>query len=400
MSPQPGSLVMKILFLSPWFPFPPDNGSKIRVYNLLRFLSRQHSLTLIAFCPHAADLSGLDFCSKVIVVNKDPFVKSQLMEAMRFFLPCPFVVYPDKEMSRVVNSELRQEDFSAIIAFTTTVANYVNEVKIPKVLDLDTGLTGFAMERLRLAGGRIRKLQAWISLSKTIRCERELVGQFDATIVISKEGQRSLQPVLTKARQLAIVGHGVDLSYYPFNLEEPEPNSLIYNGALTFSANFDAMQWFLQDIYPRIKTEIPAVRLRITGGGAGVDLNALALDQSVILTGYVPDVRPVVAKSSICIIPIRIGGGQRLKILEAMALGTPVVSTSKGMEGLAINPGEHALIADESASFASSVVQLLRNAEQRKEIAKNARLLMEEKHTWDTILPRFKSVVESVAIST
>jgi glycosyltransferase involved in cell wall biosynthesis len=116
------------------------------------------------------------------------------------------------------------------------------------------------------------------------------------------------------------------------------------------------------------------------------------------LTGYVPDVRPVVAGASVCIVPIRIGGGQRLKILEAMALGTPVVSTSKGMEGLDdFTPGEHALVADEPEAFAQAVLCLLRNREQRDTIARNARRLMETRYRWDRVLVPFLDLVDQVA---
>ena len=389
---------MKLLFLSPWFPYPPDNGSRIRVYNLLRSLARKYEVTLAAFSPEEPDLSGLDFCSRVEVVRRTPFRKSPLMERTHLFLPFPIVLYPDDEMRRRVKALLKGENYSVAVAFSTTVAAYLLGSGIPKVLDLDTGLTGFALERLRLEENGGRRLRAWLSLQKSILAEREIVRRFDGTVVISRAGCQSLAPVLSGVRRLAVAGHGVDLDYYPLGLAEPEPETLVYNGSLTFFANHDAIRWFLEQVFPLIRREAPSVSLRVTGKADGVNLEDLPNREGLHLTGYVPDVRPVVAGASVCIVPIRIGGGQRLKILEAMALGTPVVSTRKGMEGLEdFTPGEHALVADEPEEFAQAVLCLLRSREQRDTIARNARRLMETRYRWDTVLDPFLDLVDKAA---
>lgn len=391
---------MKILFLSPWFPYPPDNGSRIRIYNLLRFLSQEHEVTLVSFSPDEPDQSGLDFCSGVYTVRRTPFHKHPLLEKLHLFLPFPIVLLPDREMWRLVRKLLKKEKFSAAIVFSSTVASYLFWTRIPKVLDLDTGLTGFALERLRLEKPGLSRLRAWLSLQKTIWAEREIVRSFDGTVVLSKTGYQSLRPILSGARQIAFAGHGVDLSHYPINLAEPEPETLIYNGSLSFYANYDAIRWFLTEVFHLIRREAPSVTLRITGKLDGVDLSDLPLSEGIQLTGYVDDVRPWVAKASVCIVPIRIGGGQRLKILEAMALGTPVVSTSKGMEGLEdYLPGEHALVADEPEDFARAVLRLLKNPRDRELIAQKARMLMETNYPWDRVLAPFRALIEKVVHS-
>jgi glycosyltransferase involved in cell wall biosynthesis len=187
----------------------------------------------------------------------------------------------------------------------------------------------------------------------------------------------------------------VDCDHNRPGLAQPRPDSLVYNGALTYSANYDAMRWFLAHVFPRVKQAVPGVTLAITGSTAGVDTAGLALDDTVTLTGYVDDIRCPVAEASACVVPILQGGGTRLKILEAMALGTPVVSTSKGAEGLDVTPGHDILIADEPTEFASQVTRLLSDAALREQVASNARHLVEQRYDWQQIGRRFVGLVEA-----
>ncbi len=156
------------------------------------------------------------------------------------------------------------------------------------------------------------------------------------------------------------------------------------------------MQWFLTEVYPRIKQRVPNVSLTISGSTSGVDLAGLRLDESVHLSGYVEDVRPLVAGGAVCVAPIRQGSGTRLKILEAMALGTPVVATSKGAEGLGVTPGEDILLADEPVEFAAQVVRLLHDPALHEHLARNARRLVEQYYDWEQIGQRFVELVEGV----
>jgi glycosyltransferase involved in cell wall biosynthesis len=163
---------------------------------------------------------------------------------------------------------------------------------------------------------------------------------------------------------------------------------------LTYRANFDAVQFFLADIYPQIKREIPTASLTVTGSTKGVDTAGLRLDNSVHLPGYVEDMRPVVGGTTICVVPIRQGSGTRLKILEAMALGTPIIATTKGAEGIEAKHGEHLLLADDAASFAACTLSLLRDATLRQRLAANARRLVEGHYDWTSIGQRFTGLVE------
>ena len=182
-------------------------------------------------------------------------------------------------------------------------------------------------------------------------------------------------------------------------LAQPQPNALVYNGSLTYSANYDAMRWFLAEIYPRIKAARPRRLPDHHRFHRGVDLAGLALDDTVAspaswTTCACPWPRP-----RVCVAPIRQGGGTRLKILEAMALGTPVVATSKGAEGLDVVDGEHLLLADDAESFARSTVALLKDPDLRRRLAANARRLVERAYDWQQIGARFVKLVEETVES-
>jgi glycosyltransferase involved in cell wall biosynthesis len=156
------------------------------------------------------------------------------------------------------------------------------------------------------------------------------------------------------------------------------------------------MQYFLAEIYPLIQRRESDVSLTITGSTSGIELTGLALDESVRLSGYVDDIRIPVSEAAVCVVPIRQGGGTRLKILEAMALGTPVVATSKGAEGIDAVDGEHILLADDEETFADHAVRLMSEPTLRQRLVTNARNLVEERYDWKQIGDRFVALVESV----
>ena len=200
-------------------------------------------------------------------------------------------------------------------------------------------------------------------------------------------------------RRVVVVPNGVDLDRYKGDFGAPEPGTLIFPGALTYGANFDAMAFFLHQVFPLVKARRPEVVLRITGKTNGVPVDRLPLDERVILTGHLDDVRPPVAQSWACVVPLRIGGGTRLKILEAMALGTPVVSTSKGAEGLEVVPGEHILIADEPTEFADAVLRLLDDPALRTKLAADGQRLVREQYGWEQIGKKLDQLLHQIVQS-
>ena len=397
---------MRILFLSTWYPHPPDNGSKLRVYHLLRALSQQHEVTLISFAFATARPEQQEavraLCTEFRAVPVDPFAANRA-SALRTFLSLrPVASRPIPAMREKVSAALASQRFDAVIASTDMMADYALQAGkgTAKVLEEHNAMTRWTRgphDAVLRANERVRR---WASRQKRRHYEARTYRHFDLITMVSEEDRAAaLASVEGHRTRVAVVPNGVDCTHNHPGLAHARSRTLVYNGSLTYSANYNAMDNFLAHIYPLIQHALPDVTLTITGSTDGCDLTSLALDGSVTLTGYVEDVRIPVAEAAVCIAPIYQGGGTRLKILEAMALGTPVVATSKGAEGLAVVNGKHLLVADTPRTFAEETIQLLRRPELGRALAGNARALVESRYDWDSIGQQFAQlVVETVRI--
>jgi glycosyltransferase involved in cell wall biosynthesis len=256
-------------------------------------------------------------------------------------------------------------------------------------------------ERLKAARTSPSRAKAWISYQKARIYEQRLLRRYDLALVVCQhEKTHTLELAGPHGPRVEVLSNGVDCERNRPGLYVPQPHRLVFNGALTYSANYDAMQWFLSAIFPLIRAGCPDTEIAITGRTSSVDLSGLALTSSVRLTGYVDDVREPVGEAEVCVVPLRQGGGTRLKILEAMALGTPVVSTTKGAEGLSVTHGENIVIADQPEEFAQQTLRLLSNQAERQRLAANARRLVEDHYNWTRIGCRFAELVEETVRST
>jgi glycosyltransferase involved in cell wall biosynthesis len=394
---------MRILFLSCWFPYPPDNGSKIRVYNLLRALGSRHDVTLLSLAFDSANQERADelssFCAEVQAIRHDPYARSKVLSTLRFLSPVPIVNMPLADMTRAVRGVLDRKKFDVVIASTETMAAYalLTPRSTVRILEEHNSWSRRAWDRYREQSSALQRLRCWISWHKTRRYEARLFPKFDACVMVSERDQSaSLQVLSGYDGRVEIVPNGVDCQRNRPGFAQPIPKTFIYNGALTYDANYDAMRYFLAEIYPLIQEQVPDASLTITGSTSNVNLRGLRLDESVHLSGYVDDMRPLVAGAWVCVVPIRRGGGTRLKILEAMALGTPVVSTSKGAEGLDVVHNHDILIANEPTEFASQVLHLLRDPALHRRLVANARHLVEQHYDWMRVGQHFVDIVEDV----
>jgi GT2 family glycosyltransferase len=209
-----------------------------------------------------------------------------------------------------------------------------------------------------------------------------------------------VQPLAPRHVVLEVIPNGVDVEACAGTFGSAETDTLVYAGALSYEANFDAVLYFARSILPLIRLERPGVRLRVTGRATPGQIATLPSAEGIEFTGYLDDVRPTIARSWAEVVPLRKGGGTRLKVLEALALGTPVVSTPKGVQGLEIEAGQHALVADSSAKFAAATVDLLGKPELRQRLAIAGCELVRERYDWRDIGRRFNDLVIQVVPQT
>jgi glycosyltransferase involved in cell wall biosynthesis len=416
---------MKILLICPFFPYPPNTGIRIREYNIIKQLSKKHLIALCSFVQSEKEVRFIkelkSFCFEIIPIRH----KFELGRRRWYHVPLGFF-WPNaicffgrgtKELFEVILKLIKKYHFDCIIVDTLYMARYVSDIKNISKFLVEHNIETIVQRRIFLhTKSLIMKLRKYLYWKSFEKFEAKTCEQFLGCIVVSNEDKKFLLKISPRISNLEVIPNGVDTSFCSFSFNLKENNNLIFTGALTYSANFDAMQYFLKEIYYLIKKEIPNIKLKITGGTRGVNINKLKLDESVKLTGYVDDVRPLIKNSAVCIVPLRIGGGTRVKILEAMALGTPVVSTSIGAEGIeGLRPvirgswlvardtnnetrytknDFNIWIADTPEDFAEAVVTLLEDENLAEALGKNARRYVEENHNWDEKAKQLEEIYE------
>jgi polysaccharide biosynthesis protein PslH len=390
---------MKILFLSQWFPYPTNNGSKLRIYNLLRGLAQQHEVTLLSF----ADQSDVDadvpeirsLCREVQVIPWKPFEPHGWHARLGFLSLTPRSVMDtfSPKMEQQIVQSLTKRDYDLVIASQWGVASYSHCFRGQAAL-LEEIEVGVPYEQFTYATSAWSRFRHGLTWAKQRYYLARLLRDYRACTVVSDQERQLILKTIPTDTAVEVIPNCINLADYSDVHETPQPNHLIFTGSFRYSANHEAMVWFLQEIYPRLQAQVPETHLTITGDHANLPLPPA---KNVTLTGFVADVRPLIASATVSVVPLLVGGGTRLKILEAMALGTPVVTTSKGAEGLEAQPGEHLLIADTPEAFAEAVTRILKEPELRQRLADQAYQLVAKKYDWTTTMPRFLNLVERVA---
>ncbi|ABQ91949.1 glycosyltransferase family 4 protein [Roseiflexus sp. RS-1] len=420
---------MKILLLSPYPPYPPRGGGAMRIYQIIRGLAQRHSLTCLTFVPDAAAEQALaplrDLCRLITVRGPaprsllrrawttlaSPFPDMALRNASPAFraLLCDLVAREHVDIVQAESIEMasylielaRNAGASSsivqrpLLALDQFNAEYVLQ-KRAAITDLRAAFT--LADPVRRGAGGVYSLIQWIKLA---HYERRILQICDAVIVVSEEDRKALERLGGTCR--AVVPNGVDTTFFsretltgdhrtPLSYAAPV---MVFSGTLDFRPNIDAIVWFIEAVLPRIHARRPDVQLLVVGRRPAPILRRLAEQGRLILTGEVSDVRPFLAGAAVYIVPMRIGGGIRLKVLEAFALEAPVVSTTLGVEGIAgLRDGVHCLLADTPQQFADAVVRLLDDPALRRILGAAGRRLARAEYDWKAIIPRLEAVYQ------
>jgi glycosyltransferase involved in cell wall biosynthesis len=392
---------MKILFLSRWFPYPPNNGSKLRIYHLLRGLAQRHDVSLLSFAEPGEPIGAADDMhapGKVVeVIPWKAYVPSSWKARLGYLHSAPRSIIDtfSRQMAAAIQNTCAATRFDLVIASQIQMAAYLKYFSpVPAIFE-EIEL-GAVRDQVAYAASLRQRVRAGLMWSKLRGYLARLLRGYRACTVVSEREHGLLVSSLERRRppRIEVVPNGIELAAYGAIQRTSRSNVLIFSGALSYSANFEAMSWFLSTVYPLVQAEVPSVELIITGDTGGKQLPPA---RSVHLTGPVPDVRPLIASAQVSLAPLLTGGGTRLKILEAMALRTPVVSTSKGAEGLAVEHGAQLLMADTPEAFARAVVCLLKERSLHQQLAECAYQFIREQHDWAVVLPRFVRFIEQVA---
>ena len=387
---------MRILMLSPTLPWPLNTGAKIRIYHVLRELARvKHEVSLFALTHEfyvPEDLEVLkSHCTDLHVIPvKNRSRPRAALKALLSFKPYGVAKFENPEFREAV-SEALQENYDILWVHLMETLAYMPkrrlwERKPVVVLDQQNADERF-WETFAREGSPLVRFFAKFNLWQLRRFQASVLKEVDIILSVSKEDADFTQSRLSNpATQVWVVPNGVDTEKLrPPDIAERK-NRIIFCGAMDVLMNIDAVNWFAYRVLPRVREAVPDAEFWIVGRDPTPKVKALASLPGVRVTGQVEDVRPYYVEAKVAVAPFRYGGGTKLKVLEAMALGVPVVATPIGCQGIEAMPGKHLFKEENEKAFAECVVNLLQEENLRLQMAMEARRLVEERYSWHSIM--------------
>lgn len=391
---------MRILFLSQIVPYPPHGGVLQRGFHIIKELGRRAEVDLLAF-------NHPDVLSTEAALAESHTVLSQSCRRVEYFslwpktskvhrvaalgasagsrLPFSVIAHRSANFHRAVQTALRDDRIDLVHVDTVALSQFLRAgTRQPSVLTHHNIESMLMSRRSQVEKGPLARRYLAREAAKLKAYEIRESPRYQVNIVVSENDGATLQAAVPGVR-IAVVPNGVNTEYFTPDASQETP-ALIYTGGMNMFANRDAVMYFLDEIWPRIKTARPNVRFYAVGQDPPPELHAVAArDPQVTVTGYVDDIRPFVRKAAVYVVPLRVGGGTRLKVLDAMSSGKALVSTSIGCEGIAVRHGEHLVLADTPETFAEAAVALLNDPGRRAALGAAARALVEREYAWPVV---------------
>jgi sugar transferase (PEP-CTERM/EpsH1 system associated) len=390
---------MRILWLSPNLLLPLDKGGKLRTWHLMRQLARRHAITYVSFADpaHSAeDRRGMsEVCSELVTIRR----REQPKAGPRFYAgvarhlldPVPYAVaqYRSRAYRRAVLTALARTEYDRIVCdFLVPAINLPRRLPAPALLFTHNVEAEIWRRHAETETSWLRRRLYRQQWARMRRFEGRMMARFDRVLAVSDVDRDTLQQLYADdlTAPVSVIPTGVDTSYFAAGPRpSPGPARIVFTGSMDWLPNVDAVMFFCREIFPLIRRSEPQVTFTIVGRSPTAAVQRLAQEPGIEVTGRVDDVRPYLAASTVNVVPLRIGGGTRLKIFEAMAAGRAVVSTSVGAEGLPTENGRHLRLADDPVTFARSVVTLLRDPAARQAMESEARALVTERYDWSAV---------------
>jgi glycosyltransferase involved in cell wall biosynthesis len=406
---------LRILFLTQIVPYPPDAGPKVKTWHVLRYLAQHgYEIHLVTFVRPEEEkyLDTLrELCTQVYSV---PIRRSRIVDGfywLRSHLTGrPFLIERDdlNEMRKLVDQLLDHQNFDVVHADQLTMTQFALNHKKPnlaRIFDAHNAVWTI-LERmaennpwwvkpiLKLEAGRIK------------RYEGKIVREFEKTLAVTDIDESALLDAaksyagdkIAEDRKISVIPIAVDTQQLmPVNRDDRSVNILTL-GTLHYPPNADGIRWFLREVFPRIQKDVPQASLTIIGKNPPPDFLEYERQhpEAIKVTGYVPSLRSYLEKAAAVVIPVRAGGGMRVRILESLAWGMPLVTTTIGLEGIEARPGEEVLVADEPAEFTQAVVGLIKDAALRNKLSLQGRRLAETRYDWQVVFKDLERIYQEL----
>jgi sugar transferase (PEP-CTERM/EpsH1 system associated) len=401
---------MKLLWLNAGLLLPLDKGGKLRTWHVMRHLARRHDITYLSFEDSSqtqADRLGMrEVCSTLETIPRTDTVKGTwrfYAEAAGYLVnPAPYAVakYRSAAYAARVQQLLATGEFDAVVCdFLPPVINLPAQLPCPAILFTHNVEAEIWRRHAEQAGNPMSKHLMTQQWRRMLRFEGAALARFDLVLAVSEADGKTFSRLYPAGVRgpVHVVQTGVETDYFLPTAAAPERAHMVFTGSMDWLPNEDGMVYFCREILPKIRQTEPEATLSIIGRTPTPAVRKLAEIPGVEVTGRVDDVRPHIARGAVYVVPLRIGGGTRLKIFEAMSMAKAVVSTTVGAEGLPVTSGRNIDIADEPSRFAHAVVRLMRDPEARRAMETAARQLVVERYDWSAVALDFEEALIRVA---
>ena len=397
---------MNILFLAHRIPYPADKGDKIRSFNEIKYLSKNHDIYLGTILDQESDKSYIveleKYCKEIYAVHFDK--KLKLLKNL--FTDKPFSIsnFYDISLQDYVNATLREKKIEAVICFCSSMAEYV--LRNTQLIENGFAGTTLIMDYVDLDSDKWLQYATYTSFPLSLiyntehrrlfKYEMKINQSFHHSIFISQREVEVFKKLYPEARNIHVIPNGVDYEYFsPYQSDINQQPILLFTGVMDYFANEDGVRWFCKKIFPKIKREIPRVQFYIVGNRPTNLIWNLSEIDGVTVTGYVHDIRQYYWKADVCVIPLRIARGLQNKVLEAMATGNSVVATSNASDGVVCHKDVDIVITDNEEKFAHEVISLLKDENRRKEIGRKAVENIRKNYSWEANLKAFDNLLQT-----
>jgi glycosyltransferase involved in cell wall biosynthesis len=402
-----------VLVVDEELPFPLTTGKRIRTYNLLKSLASRHQITLLCHrnifdseCQAAVERFR-QLCIKVEFLARSLPKQTMLTSkprlaallGMNFFSKYPYLVqkHVSNELCKRVAQLSNRQDIDLVhIEWTPYAAAITKHVRKPWVIDAHNVESLIWKRYFQTQTSVLKRLYVWYQWKKLHRFEQTMFQQASEVVLVSELDKQTANQEFGPGRR-TVVDNGVDLEEYPYvGLKDRDVKRILFVGSLDWRPNVDAMEFFLDEIWPQVRTIRPELQLDIVGRYPTRSFaERVGRERNATLHRDVPRVQPFLDRAGLLIVPLRIGGGSRLKILEAAANGLPVISTEIGAEGIEMEPGRHYIQANSAEEFKAAILENVRNQSYLERLALSARRLVESQYDWSILSHKLDSVWHS-----
>jgi sugar transferase (PEP-CTERM/EpsH1 system associated) len=387
---NPDNFKMRVLQLAPRVCWPLDTGAKLRNYHLARVLARDARVTLLAFGDSgSAELHNV-YDEIVTIPRGSGYSLGKLLRGAVGRMPLPLLNYTSQEMTGAVSHVLAQNDFDVVQVESIHLMNYLQTIRASSQRALAIcDWHNIESELMQRYSEQEKSAPRRAYARRTARLmkdfEQRALSEFDAHLAVSERDAEALRRVNPSAKVL-VTENGVDSSYYATDGSQSNArNRIVFVGSMDYHANVEGVVKFARNVWPRVHQQQPELVFTIVGKDPAPAVRDLSSIKGVEVTGSVAEVRPYYREAVAAIVPLNVGGGSRLKILEAMAASVPVVSTTLGAEGLDIRDGENILIADGEDRLTKAVIDLVNDERLRAQLIAGGRALVAERYDWSRI---------------